>query len=111
MADEPPRRGEVWLAKFGPATGGEVQKTRPAGVMSNDTANALLNRIQVVPLSSQVDRLYPAEAYVTLSGSRRKAMADQVTTVSKLRLLRRLGALTRDDVASVERVISLQLGL
>ena len=111
MADDAPQRGEVWLVRFDAAIGGEVQKTRPAAVVSNDTANSLLNRIQIVPLSSQIDRLYPAEAYVSLGGSRRKAMADQVTTVSKLRLLRRLGALTRDDMASVERVIRLQLAL
>lgn len=45
-------------------------------VLSNDTANALLNHVQVVPISSQVSRLYPAEAYVTLNGERRKALAD-----------------------------------
>ena len=53
MADvPPPRRGDVWLVSFDAAVGGEVQKTRPAVVLSNDTANALLNRVQVVPISS-----------------------------------------------------------
>ena len=92
MPEPAPQRGEVWLVSFDPAVGGEIQKTRPAVVLSNDTANALLNRLQVVPVSSQVSRLYPAEAYITLNGERRKAMADQLTTVSKLRLIRRLGS-------------------
>ena len=105
-----PRRGEVWLIAFGPAVGGEIQKTRPAAVLSNDTANALLNRVQVVPLSSQVERLYPAEAYVTLNGARRKAMADQIATVSKKRLLRCLGMLDKDDMDAIARVVRLQLG-
>jgi len=96
---------------FDPAVGGEIQKTRPALVLSNDTANALLNRVQVVPISSQVGRLYPAEAYITLNGERRKAMADQVTTASKLRLIRRLGTLSREDLGSVVRVVRVQLGL
>jgi mRNA interferase MazF len=80
-------------------------------VVSNDTANALLNRVQVVPVSSQVDRLYPAEAAITLNGERRKAMADQLTTASKRRLQRRLGLLGQADLDAVSRVIRLQLGL
>ncbi len=52
-------------------------------VISNDTANGLLSRVQVVPVSSQMARLYAAEAAVALNGARRKAMADQITTTSK----------------------------
>jgi mRNA interferase MazF len=112
MADEPPpRRGEVWLVAFDPSIGGEIQKTRPAVILSNDTANALLNRVQVVPISSQVARLYPAEAYVSLNGERRKAMGDQITTASKRRLQRRLGALDQDDLEAVGRIVRLQLEL
>jgi mRNA interferase MazF len=110
-ADPSPRRGEVWLVSFDPSVGGEIQKTRPAVVLSNDTANALLNRVQVVPISSQVARLYPAEAYVSLNGERRKAMGDQITTTSKRRLQRRLGALGKDDLDAVIRVVRLQLAL
>lgn len=112
MADnDSPRRGEIWLVSFDSAVGGEIQKTRPAVVVSNDTANALLNRVQVVPISSQVGRLYPAEAHVTVNGERRKAMADQITTASKRRLQRRLGGLGKDDLEAVGRVVRLQLGL
>ncbi len=99
------------MISFDDAVGGEVRKTRPAVVMSNDTANALLNRVQVVPVSSQVGRLYPAEVFVTLAGARRKAMADQIATVSKARLLRRLGALSVADVDGVARAVGVQLGL
>ena len=106
----PPRRGEVWLISFDPSIGGEIQKTRPAAVLGNDTANTLLNRVQVVPVSSQIERLYPAEAYVTLNGERRKAMADQITTVSKQRLLRYLGMLDKDDLDAIIRAVRVQLG-
>ena len=96
---------------FDPSVGGKAQKTRPAVVLSNDTANALLNRVQVVPVSSQTERLYPAEAYITLNGARRKAMADQITTASKRRLQRRLGILGKDDLNAVSHVVRLQLSL
>jgi mRNA interferase MazF len=111
VTDPSPRRGEVWLVAFDPSIGGEIQKTRPAVVISNDSANALLNRVQVVPISSQTERLYPAEAYVSVDGNRRKAMADQITTASKRRLLRLVGALGKDDLDAIGRVVRLQLDL
>ena len=90
---------------FDPSVGGEIQKSRPAVVVSNDTANASLNRVQVVPLSSQVRRLYPAEVFVSLGGEPRKAMADQVTTASKQPLRRRLGATNSEhSIGVIKRV-------
>ena len=58
------KRGEVWWVNFDPAVGGEIQKQRPAVIVSNDAANKHLNRAQVIPLTSQVTKLYPSEAMV-----------------------------------------------
>jgi mRNA interferase MazF len=91
--------------------GGEIKKTRPAVVVSNNTANTHLNRVQVVPITSNTDRLYPGEAFVSLNGEKRKAMADQLTTVSKQRLGSRIGVLNVEDIARVETAIAVQLAL
>jgi mRNA interferase MazF len=105
------RRGEVWWVDFDPSVGGEIRKVRPAVVVSHDAANASLNRVQVVPLTSNSDRVYPSEAVVSVAGRTSKAMADQLTTASKTRLKSRLGRLSESDLAAVERAILLQLGL
>ena len=106
-----PRRGEVWWVSFDPSVGGEIQKTRPAVVLSNDSANAALNRVIVVPISSQVAKVYPGEALITLNGEQRKAMADQIMTASKQRLKSKLGILSRTDVTAVEAAVLLQLAI
>ena len=105
------KRGEVWWVNFDPAVGGEVRKKRPAVIVSNDYANQFLNRVQVVPLTSKAGRIYPSEAVVNFEGVEGKAMADQLTTVSKARLFEYAGRLTREEMLMVEKAVRIQLGL
>ena len=104
-------RGEVWWVNFDPSVGGEIQKQRPAVIVSNDAANRFLNRLQVVPMTSRMDRVYPSEAVVRVGRQQSKVMADQITTVSKQRLADRMGRLSGSDLAKVEHVLMIQLGL
>lgn len=105
------KRGEVWWVNFQPAAGGEISKRRPAVIVSNDVSNRHLNRLQVIPLTSNIERLYPSEAYVSVNGERNKAMADQLTTVSKSRLSDSFAELSGLDMEQVEKAIRVQLGL
>lgn len=105
------KRGEVWWVNFDPSVGGGIKKKRPAVIVSNDAANKHLNRVQVVPLTSKVDKIYPSEAQVVFRGKPAKAMADQLTTVSKLRLLKHGGSLGDAEMQDVEQAIRVQLAM
>ncbi len=94
-----------------PAVGGEIKKRRPAVIVSNDSANRFLNRVQVVPLTSNTGRLYPSEVLVRIQGTDSKAMADQLTTADKSRPTEKLGALSATDMQAVAQAIRVQLGL
>jgi len=104
-------RGEVWWIDFNPSVGGETQKTRPAIIVSNDASNKAMNRIQVVPTTSNTAKCYPCEAYVEIDGKTGKAMADQLTTVSKLRLKSKIGKISNQNMQDLERAIKTQLNL
>lgn len=104
-------RGEIWWVEFDPAVGSEIQKTRPAVIVSNDAANRNLARVVVVPLSSNTGRQYPGEAVVVVNGQESKAMADQIMAADKARLKTRLGVLSKPDLVLVEDAIKVHLGL
>jgi mRNA interferase MazF len=105
------KRSEVWWVNFDPSIGGEIQKKRPAVIVSNDAANKFLNRVQIVPLTSKTDKIYPSEALVVFEGQESKAMADQLATVSKERLFRYAGVISQEDMHKIEEAIKIQLDI
>lgn len=105
------QRGEVWWVDFNPSVGGEIQKVRPAIIVSNDASNKVLNRVQVVPITSNTTKCFPCEAYVEVGGKISKAMADQLATISKIRLKTKIGNISAQNMLDVERAIKVQLDL
>jgi mRNA interferase MazF len=114
------QHGEVRLVDLAPARGSEANKRRPAVVVSNDHANAVAARlgdgvVTVVPLSSNVKRVFPFQVLVpaNMAGLRVacKAQAEQVRSVAVERLGPVLGRLPASTMAAVEGALRLHLGL
>lgn len=104
-------RGDVYFVNFDPAIGEEIQKIRPAVIVSNNAANMYLQRVQVVPITSNVQRVYGSESLVFVAGRQGKALATQLTTVSKQRITRKVGTLTVAELHELDRAIRYQLDL
>jgi mRNA interferase MazF len=111
-----PKRGEVYLVSFDPTMGAETQKTRPALIVQNDIANRHSTITIVAAITSQFDEpLYPTEVLIQpLEGSvtvPSVVLLNQIRSIDKRRLVRRLGILTPATMARVDRAILINLGL
>jgi mRNA interferase MazF len=110
------KRGEVYLVSFDPTIGSEIQKTRPALVLQNDVANEYSPITIVAAISSQFDEpLYPTEVLIQPPEGgltvRSVVLLNQIRSIDKQRLIKRLGKLTNERMAQVNRAIQVSLGL
>jgi mRNA interferase MazF len=97
-----PRRGEVHLVALDPTRGSEIKKTRPCLVISPDELNAHLRTVIVAPMTS-TGRPYPFRVDCKFEGKLGFVVLDQVRTVDRERLVRRLGKLSS---TAFERVLA-----
>ena len=97
------RRFDVYLVNLDPTQGSEIRKTRPCVVVSPDEMNRHIRTVIVAPLTS-ARRGYPTRVDVTFQRKKGQVVLDQIRTVDKSRLVRRLGRLSEaraQDVAAV----------
>ena len=109
-----PGRGEVWLVNWNPARGSEQADRRPALVIQNDIGNEKAPTTIVAAISSSV-RIYPMNVKINPpeGGLDRTSIikTSQILTISKERLEKRLGRLSKDSMDDVDRAIKLSLAL
>ena len=101
------RRFDVFLVSLDPTVGAEIQKTRPCVVVSPDEMNLHLSTVIVAPLTSKGND-YPSRVRLAFQGKRGQVVLDQIRTVDKARLVKRLGSLTDATAKAVsERLVEL----
>jgi mRNA interferase MazF len=112
-----PRRGEIYLTAFDPTVGREIKKTRPALIIQNDIGNRHGDLTIIAAITSKVSPiLYPVEVIVTPSSANglkvlSAILLDQVRTVDRQRLIKRLGVLDSSIMRRVDEAIQISLGL
>jgi mRNA interferase MazF len=107
----PPRRGDVFWVNLDPVVGTEIRKTRPAVIVSNDSCNRHGARVVVLPITSNIDSLYPGEAMIDVKGRPGRALGDQIRSIDKRRLKARVSTLTADEMTRVDEALAITLGL
>lgn len=112
-----PRRGEVYLVRFDPSEGAEIQKTRPALVVQNDVGNRYSPVTIVAAITSKVDksRCYPTRVLIPAGEGGlavdSAVLLNQIRSVDKARLVRRLGRISAVDLNAVDQGLAISLGL
>ncbi len=106
-----PKRGEIHWVALDPTLGSEIRKTRPAVIVSNDSANAFGSRVVVLPVTSNVSSLYPGEARVDVAGKPGRALGDQIRSIDKRRLRGRIGRLSGEELQAIDDALRVTLGL
>lgn len=112
-----PKRGEIYLVNFDPAIGAEIKKTRPALILQNDIANRYSSVTIVAAITSFSDKdgkIYPTEVFIGDSegglDNDSVALLNQIRTMDKRRLVKKLGILKDKTMAQVDKAIQISLG-
>ncbi|MBM2817773.1 MAG: mazF, mRNA interferase MazF [Parcubacteria group bacterium] len=111
-----PKRGEIYLVNFDPAIGAEIRKTRPALILQNDIANRYSSVTIVAAItsfSSKDGKTYPTEVFIGVSegglDNDSVALLNQIRTIDKRRLVKKLGALKDKTMAQVDKAVQISL--
>ena len=93
-------RFEVYLVRLNPTQGHEIRKTRPALIISPDEMNRHIETVIVAPMTTK-GRPYPTRVPVKFQGKSGQVVLDQLRTVDKSRLVKRLGRLNQTTTTRV----------
>jgi mRNA interferase MazF len=99
-----PRLDEVWLVSLDPTRGAEMQKTRPCVVVSPDEMNQHLRTVIVAPMTTS-ERRYPTRVPLTFRGKPGEVALDQLRTVDRQRMLKKVGNISPSAAQAVSSVL------
>lgn len=106
-----PKRGEVYWVKLDPTIGSEINKTRPALIISNDSGNEYGQRVVVAPITSSVKKVFPFEVKVEIAEKEGKVLLDQLRSIDKERLSKKIAVMDYETMKLVNKALKIVLDL
>jgi mRNA interferase MazF len=94
----------VFIVNLDPKVGSEIKKTRPCVIISPDEMNKYLNTVVIAPITSQ-SKDYPTRIKINLEGQENWVVIDQIRTIDKSRLTKKIGLLSQKETDSIKQVI------
>ena len=98
------KRGDIWLVNLDPTVGSEIKKTRPCIIVSPPEMHNYLRTVIVAPLTTG-SRPAPFRISITFQGKRGLILLDQIRTLDKIRLVKRLGTASQRPLLSTLRTL------
>ena len=102
------KRGDVWLVNLDPVMGAEINKTRPAVIISNDINNQYSSTLTILPISDLGEKVYPFEIQISHAEMVR---CQQIRTIDKLRLVKRIGLLSSEKMLEIGGALMIHLAI
>lgn len=104
------KRYEVYYARLEPVEGSEIGKTRPCVIVSLDVLNAVLPTVVVCPLTTRVRPSWRSRMQILSGGKPADICVDQIRVLSKTRLTRKIGALSKSEIAKLQQLLTEMYG-
>jgi mRNA interferase MazF len=111
MAEKLIKRGEVYWVSLPSSNGRELRGKHPGIVISNNEQNKFSPLITILPLTSQVDKIYPFQVSSYLQEKKGVILVDQIRTVDRKRFSDKLGKLSTEEIEKVEKSLHITLAL
>ena len=106
-----PKRNDIYWVNLDPTVGSEIQKTRPAIIISNNTGNQYSQRVIVAPITSQTKNIFPFESPIVVNNKKGKVLLDQICAIDKKRLGTYISSATREEIENVNIALKVVVAL
>jgi len=104
------KRYEIYLANLDPTVGSEIRKTRPVVIISDNLMNKMLSTVVACPLTTKLHPKWRSRIQVNCAGKKAEIAVDQIRTLSKSRLIKKLDAIKSDQAMILRQLITEMYG-